>query len=173
MRACHFVCTSQSLTKAPTYPLEPPTMRFDPPIFHPNGACVCTIPNFLSLSPNASAVYPDGLVCISILHAAGDDPNSTLGRSVTYFVSTQCMSRPQNAGLLCNPLKKSCSPCLACWLNRTLRVVPTLTPVYVSYSELLKIKSCTYSHVHQKMYRDDRDAYEKTIRRQVQEQLGL
>ncbi len=36
-------------------PLEPPTMRFDPPIFHPN-------------------VYADGLVCISILHAPGDDP---------------------------------------------------------------------------------------------------
>lgn len=54
---------------APTYPLEPPTMRFDPPIFHPNG------------TPSAHAVYPDGLVCISILHAAGDDPNSTPGRS--------------------------------------------------------------------------------------------
>ena len=36
-----------------------------------------------------------------------------------------------------------------------------------------KINKCAYSHVHQKMYRDDRDAYEKTIRRQVQEQLGL
>jgi ubiquitin-conjugating enzyme E2 G2 len=31
-------------------------MKFDPPVFHPN-------------------VYPDGTVCISILHAAGDDPN--------------------------------------------------------------------------------------------------
>lgn len=49
---------SARLSFPPTYPLEPPTMRFDPPIFHPN-------------------VYPDGLVCISILHAAGDDPNST------------------------------------------------------------------------------------------------
>lgn len=39
-----------------SYPLEPPTMRFEPPIFHPN-------------------VYADGLVCISILHAPGDDPN--------------------------------------------------------------------------------------------------
>ena len=56
-----------------------------------------------------------------------------------------------------------------------LRVVPTLTPVYVSSFQLLKkkINKCAYSHVHQKMYRDDRDAYEKTIRRQVQEQLGL
>lgn len=44
---------------APTYPLEPPVMKFEPPLFHPN-------------------VYPDGTVCISILHAAGDDPNSEL-----------------------------------------------------------------------------------------------
>ncbi|UZJ51524.1 hypothetical protein CBS101457_000844 [Exobasidium rhododendri] len=47
---------SARLTFPPTYPLEPPTMKFDPPLFHPN-------------------VYPDGTVCISILHAAGDDPN--------------------------------------------------------------------------------------------------
>ena len=38
------------------YPLNPPKMKFVPPIFHPN-------------------VYPNGEVCISILHAPGDDPN--------------------------------------------------------------------------------------------------
>lgn len=38
------------------YPLSPPTMRFTSTVFHPN-------------------VYPDGRVCISILHAPGDDPN--------------------------------------------------------------------------------------------------
>lgn len=43
-------------------------MRFDPPIFHPNGERIQAAPLTL--------VYPDGLVCISILHAAGDDPNS-------------------------------------------------------------------------------------------------
>ncbi|KAJ1044486.1 hypothetical protein NDA10_000291 [Ustilago hordei] len=47
---------SARLSFPASYPLEPPTMRFDPPIFHPN-------------------VYADGLVCISILHAPGDDPN--------------------------------------------------------------------------------------------------
>lgn len=44
--------------------------------------------------------------------------------------------------------------------------------IIFSTSEKKKNKRA-YSHVHQKMYRDDRDAYEKTIRRQVQEQLGL
>jgi len=38
------------------YPLSPPVMKFTCPIFHPN-------------------VYKDGTVCISILHAPGDDPN--------------------------------------------------------------------------------------------------
>ncbi|KAJ4461977.1 putative Ubiquitin-conjugating enzyme E2 G2 [Paratrimastix pyriformis] len=38
------------------YPLSPPVMRFSTPMYHPN-------------------IYPDGRVCISILHAPGDDPN--------------------------------------------------------------------------------------------------
>ena len=37
------------------YPLNPPTMRFVTEIFHPN-------------------IYPDGRVCISILHPPGADP---------------------------------------------------------------------------------------------------
>ncbi|OAY46066.1 ubiquitin-conjugating enzyme E2 14 isoform X2 [Manihot esculenta] len=38
------------------YPLSPPTVRFTTEVWHPN-------------------VYPDGKVCISILHPPGDDPN--------------------------------------------------------------------------------------------------
>lgn len=40
------------------YPLSPPTMKFTSPnpLFHPN-------------------IYPNGLVCISILHAPGEDPH--------------------------------------------------------------------------------------------------
>ncbi|OAA41690.1 ubiquitin-conjugating enzyme [Metarhizium rileyi] len=38
------------------YPLAPPTMKFLADMWHPN-------------------VYPSGLVCISILHPPGDDPN--------------------------------------------------------------------------------------------------
>nr|XP_019011522.1 26S protease regulatory subunit 4 [Kwoniella pini CBS 10737]OCF50303.1 26S protease regulatory subunit 4 [Kwoniella pini CBS 10737] len=37
------------------YPLNPFTMTFDPPLLHPN-------------------IYPNGVVCISILHPPGDDP---------------------------------------------------------------------------------------------------
>ncbi|KAL5350524.1 hypothetical protein V496_06044 [Pseudogymnoascus sp. VKM F-4515 (FW-2607)] len=38
------------------YPLAPPSMKFIGEVWHPN-------------------VYPSGLVCISILHPPGDDPN--------------------------------------------------------------------------------------------------
>ncbi|KAJ2803124.1 ubiquitin conjugating enzyme Ubc7/UbcP3 [Coemansia helicoidea] len=38
------------------YPLNPPSMKFTSPMFHPN-------------------VYQNGVVCISILHPPGDDPN--------------------------------------------------------------------------------------------------
>lgn len=39
------------------YPYAPPAFKFLHPIYHPN-------------------IYPDGKVCISILHAAGDDEQS-------------------------------------------------------------------------------------------------
>ncbi|KAH9033574.1 ubiquitin-conjugating enzyme [Lactarius hengduanensis] len=42
------------LTFPPEFPLLPPKMRFNTPMWHPN-------------------IYPDGGVCISILHAPGDD----------------------------------------------------------------------------------------------------
>ncbi|CEP60827.1 E2 ubiquitin-conjugating protein UBC7 LALA0_S02e00518g [Lachancea lanzarotensis] len=38
------------------YPLSPPKLLFTPSILHPN-------------------IYPNGEVCISILHSPGDDPN--------------------------------------------------------------------------------------------------
>jgi len=43
------------LTFPQDYPLNPPTMKFVTDIFHPN-------------------IYPDGKVCISILHPPGNDP---------------------------------------------------------------------------------------------------
>eukprot|EP00299_Pterocystis_sp_00344_P005910 c17658_g1_i1.p1 GENE.c17658_g1_i1~~c17658_g1_i1.p1 ORF type:complete len:169 (-),score=32.45 c17658_g1_i1:88-594(-) len=43
------------LTFPSDYPIKPPVMRFTCEMFHPN-------------------VYPDGQVCISILHPPGDDP---------------------------------------------------------------------------------------------------
>uniref|UniRef100_A0A7S0RVI5 E2 ubiquitin-conjugating enzyme n=1 Tax=Pyramimonas obovata TaxID=1411642 RepID=A0A7S0RVI5_9CHLO len=47
---------SALMTFPQDYPNSPPTVRFTSEMWHPN-------------------VYPDGRVCISILHAPGDDPS--------------------------------------------------------------------------------------------------
>ena len=55
------------------YPLMPPSMKFLVDIWHPNGKhkINCWIP----AKSNHNPVYPNGNVCISILHPPGDDPN--------------------------------------------------------------------------------------------------
>ncbi|MCJ1313805.1 hypothetical protein MMC25_007485 [Agyrium rufum] len=45
------------MTFPDTYPYQPPTFRFNRPLFHPN-------------------IYPNGNICISILHTPGDDEMS-------------------------------------------------------------------------------------------------
>eukprot|EP00918_Siedleckia_nematoides_P040651 GHVU01088221.1.p2 GENE.GHVU01088221.1~~GHVU01088221.1.p2 ORF type:complete len:166 (+),score=39.13 GHVU01088221.1:847-1344(+) len=45
---------SATMTFPEAFPNEPPVMRFETPMFHPN-------------------IYPDGTVCISILHPPGED----------------------------------------------------------------------------------------------------
>lgn len=73
------------------YPLSPPKMKFLGEIFHPNGMCTLLYRSaersnlvlfFFNLNlPEKLAdaytrtVYPNGEVCISILHPPGDDPN--------------------------------------------------------------------------------------------------
>ncbi|CAL1697951.1 unnamed protein product [Somion occarium] len=78
------------LTFPSDYPLSPFKMKFEPPLFHPNvqegkegtytRPCrrekhprIC-YRNATLLSLQLLSVYPDGTVCISILHTPGDDP---------------------------------------------------------------------------------------------------
>jgi ubiquitin-conjugating enzyme E2 G2 len=59
------------------YPLMPPTMKFLSDIWHPNGMC-CAAPLYCMTRlwfTDKRIVYPNGVVCISILHPPGDDPN--------------------------------------------------------------------------------------------------
>ena len=52
-------------------------MKFNPPLFHPNSASLVHVGVETStLNRNSRAVYASGDVCISILHAPGDDPNA-------------------------------------------------------------------------------------------------
>lgn len=49
-------------------------MKFDPPLFHPNSTAISIqFPQSLACL-KSNPVYPDGTVCISILHTPGDDP---------------------------------------------------------------------------------------------------
>jgi ubiquitin-conjugating enzyme E2 G2 len=62
------------------YPLAPPSMRFLGEVWHPNGTFSLPPPCAASSDlyehhTNYETVYPSGLVCISILHPPGDDPN--------------------------------------------------------------------------------------------------
>lgn len=54
-------------------------MKFNPPLFHPNselpGSCHGSNTRRAD-SPRFFTVYASGDVCISILHAPGDDPNA-------------------------------------------------------------------------------------------------
>ena len=47
-------------------------MKFDPPIFHPNSTSESRFQQ--KNGADCHTVYPDGNVCISILHTPGDDP---------------------------------------------------------------------------------------------------
>ncbi|GLJ44516.1 hypothetical protein SUGI_0934460 [Cryptomeria japonica] len=49
-------CFNALMSFPPNYPNSPPSVTFTSEMWHPN-------------------VYPDGRVCISILHPPGDDPN--------------------------------------------------------------------------------------------------
>jgi ubiquitin-conjugating enzyme E2 R len=86
------------MTFSDKYPYEPPTFKFKRPIFHPN-------------------IYPDGKVCISILHAPGEDEQSgeqanerwsplqgvlTILRSILLLLDDPEISSPANvdAGVL-------------------------------------------------------------------------
>lgn len=61
------------------YPLAPPSMKFIGDVFHPNGTSLSRhTPRNIRIDADDCAcppVYPTGLVCISILHPPGDDPN--------------------------------------------------------------------------------------------------
>jgi ubiquitin-protein ligase len=58
------------------YPQSPPTCRFVSDVWHPNGQWRTAHKNCTSrCNVSPAAVYPDGRVCISILHSPGDDPH--------------------------------------------------------------------------------------------------
>jgi ubiquitin-conjugating enzyme E2 G1 len=61
------------MTFPPNYPLYPPKMKFETPIFHPNGKSRPTGTCSTIRLSNKLAVYESGDVCISILHPPEED----------------------------------------------------------------------------------------------------
>lgn len=59
------------MTFPPNYPLYPPKMKFETPIFHPNGMRAENAPK--CVMSDKIPVFENGEVCISILHPPGDD----------------------------------------------------------------------------------------------------
>jgi ubiquitin-conjugating enzyme E2 G1 len=59
------------LTFPVEYPLLPPKMRFETPIYHPNSERMWFTK--FCLAANTHTVYPNGEVCISILHPPEED----------------------------------------------------------------------------------------------------
>ncbi|KAM0724022.1 hypothetical protein Q7P37_001013 [Cladosporium fusiforme] len=57
------------------YPLMPPTMKFQCDIWHPNGKLLLFSALDQQQELTRTTVYANGVVCISILHPPGDDPN--------------------------------------------------------------------------------------------------
>lgn len=55
-----------------SFPMEPPALRFESEFWHPNGMYP-SIPLGSPADFALTAVYKDGNVCISILHAPGED----------------------------------------------------------------------------------------------------
>ena len=64
-------CFKAKMTFPPNYPLYPPKMKFETPIFHPNGELLKFA--YSILRSNNVLVYENGEVCISILHPPEDD----------------------------------------------------------------------------------------------------
>lgn len=70
------------------YPFNPPTFKFNNEFYHPNGKFFFS-PFFLACLLNffffCITVYPDGRLCISILHPPGEDPISGEKAEVKYI----------------------------------------------------------------------------------------
>ncbi|ODV96947.1 hypothetical protein PACTADRAFT_32446 [Pachysolen tannophilus NRRL Y-2460] len=102
------------------YPLSPPTLKFNPPILHPN-------------------IYSNGTVCISILHAPGDDP-------LHYERAEERWSPVQSVEKI------------------LLSVISMLAEPNPESGA--NIDAC-------KLWREDRETYNKLVKEQVKRSLGL
>jgi ubiquitin-protein ligase len=101
-----------TLAFPPDYPLAPPVMKFTTHIYHPN-------------------VYPDGTVCISILHAPGIPlplpitPCALPTTNQHQAMIQRALRWRRSGGPPSRVSKKSSSPSCPCWPSRMQTRPPT------------------------------------------------
>lgn len=175
-------------------------MKFDPPLLHPNSA----YPSFTFRFPDTDlflhppfapplsfprhpdpssplpastpTVYANGEVCISILHAPGDDATG-------YESASERWSPVQSVekillsviSMLAEPNLESGANIDACVGFRfpSLPQRRSSPPPPCRSAVLSSLYSCTDSRPPQKLYRDNREDYDETIRAFVRQQLDL
>lgn len=178
-----------TLTFPKDYPLNPPKMRFNPPLLHPNSASI-----HLQLEPPSSmshTVYANGEVCISILHAPGDDPNhyetaaerwspvqSVEKCARTLFVKSMVLMMAHRILLSVVSMLAGAFVMHFCRDVTLLIAHRTQHRVWRQYRRMRAsiVSSSPLSEAHlcaQKMYRDNRKGYEAKVRQHVRQQLGL
>jgi len=99
-------CLQGQMRFPSNYPYSPPSFRFTPAIFHPN-------------------VYPDGRLCISILHSAGQQEASDEPLNITWSQLKK--------------LRVSCSVSSPCWRIPMWPVLQMSRPVLHIESSVISI----------------------------------
>ena len=89
-----------------TYPDQPPKMKFVTPVWHPN-------------------VYPNGDVCISILHPPGDDPTNVQETAAMRWNPIHTVKVLRPFFLLC--------PCCSCMCQDVFRVRQQVEPAMTKW----------------------------------------
>ncbi|GAM22917.1 hypothetical protein SAMD00019534_060920, partial [Acytostelium subglobosum LB1] len=132
-----------TLTFPQTYPISPPKMKFTSDMFHPN-------------------VYPNGEVCISILHPPGDDPNH-------YETSAERWSPVQSVEkILLSVVSMFSEPNVESPAN----IEAAVCTQYDSTSSVVHALTPTHRSI-QKLWREDRELYRTMIKRIVKKSLDL
>lgn len=116
-------------------------------------------------------VYPDGRVCISILHAPGDDPmvRRTKTTISIRIIHRRAMKQVLNDGVLYKALRR-----FYCLLFLFLLVGNSVERIVNERSICIEPNEASPANVDAaKMFRENRERFDETAKRSVRKTLGL
>lgn len=151
------------LTFPKDYPLSPPSMKFTCDLFHPNSKWIIFEARFNNRFYKF-LVYPDGRVCISILHPPGDDPNQ-------YESSSERWSPVQSI----EKILLSVVSMLAGKKNKPNFKDPFCNTLYLyKCIYILEPNDESGANIDAcKLWRSDREAFNAIVRENVRKSLGI